>query len=116
VNTRTIALLIPLFAIVASSPASADPNVTINVTIDKVQYRTFTATPDLIAFSGSVGFWATVGTSPGCSVLAPSLDTLKIWASLFQEALLSGKFVSIHYTPCNNINWIQAVMLQRVQN
>src|SRR5262245_29552751 len=45
--------------------------------------------------------------NPGCSIGSTSMDTLKIWASLGQAALLAGKNLTIYFTTCNGTNYIR---------
>jgi hypothetical protein len=40
-----------------------------------------------------------------------SVETAKVWASLAQSALLSGRNVRIYYTYCGGYNWIYALDL-----
>lgn len=50
-------------------------------------------------------------TSPGCSIPAISADTLKIWASLAQASVLSGKTLTIYYDDCSGTHYITDLVL-----
>ncbi|HKO48146.1 MAG TPA: hypothetical protein VJV79_10505 [Polyangiaceae bacterium] len=56
-------------------------------------------------------YYADVGVSPGCDISVPSAETVKIWQSLAQSALLSGKTVSIGYTDCGDYHYIRWLSL-----
>src|SRR6478609_1052853 len=45
-------------------------------------------------------YWADVGISPGCDIPPPNAEAIRVWQSLAQSALLSGKSVSIGYSDC----------------
>ena len=51
------------------------------------------------------------GASPGCSLPAYSADTIKMWASLSQASLLSGKNMTIYYNDCNGAHYISDLVL-----
>jgi hypothetical protein len=51
-------------------------------------------------------YYGTPGTSVGCGIPVQSADAVKVWASLGQGALLSGKTVSIGYVDCNGNHYI----------
>lgn len=48
-----------------------------------------------------------------CSIASNSIDTLKIWQTLAQGALLAGKQVRVYYSQCNNRNWISDIVLKQ---
>jgi hypothetical protein len=49
--------------------------------------------------------------SPGCSLPALSVDTVKILASLAQAALLAGKSTTIYYNVCGGTNYIYDIVM-----
>jgi hypothetical protein len=105
----TLALAVALIAF--SAPAFAS---SVTKTVKQVEYRNSTATPDLLLqTSDGVNYQATATYNPGCGVLTPSIDTVKIWVGLGQAALLSGKSVTIYFTVCGSTNWIQDVVLKQ---
>jgi hypothetical protein len=58
-------------------------------------------------------FWITGELSPiaGCPV--SSQETLKIWASMAQAALLSGKSLRVYSTYCGSRNYINDLVIQQ---
>jgi hypothetical protein len=111
VKTKVLALTVALIT-VAVPALAAGPSV--ETTVKQVEYRNITLTPDLLLQSSNgTNFQATATYSPGCGVLTPSIDTVKLWASLGQAALLSGKNVTIYYTACLGTNWINDVVLMQ---
>jgi hypothetical protein len=52
--------------------------------------------------------------SPCSAVPANSIDTIKIWQSIAQSALLSGKNATLYYTACSNgVKYITDVVVIR---
>jgi hypothetical protein len=110
-KVRKLSLIVVAFSVALGISISALASSTTK-TLKQVEYRNTTLTPDLLLqTSDGINYQATATLAPGCSVLAPSIDTVKIWASLGQAALLAGKNVQIYYTTCNSTNWIQDVIL-----
>ena len=60
---------------------------------------------------GSVNYTTQLPT-PGCGILANTIDTVKILHSQAQAALLAGKNVIIYYTLCGSINYAYDIVLQ----
>jgi hypothetical protein len=60
-----------------------------------------------------VNYLATTNAAPCSASYSQSLDTIKIWSSMAQAALLSGKNLKIYFTLCgtNNIHYIQTLDL-----
>lgn len=54
-------------------------------------------------------------TSPCTGIAANSIDTIKIWQSLAQSALLSNKNVTLYYTTCSGgtTNYITDIVLRK---
>lgn len=50
--------------------------------------------------------------SPGCGIPANSMDSLKIWQSMTQAAVLAGKNVDIYYDTCNGQRYIRDIVLK----
>jgi hypothetical protein len=89
--------------------ASTSGNVT------HVEYNENNGTPQILTQIGGTGQDGTnyIGQqpSPGCSLPAISVDTIKVWLSLLQSALLSGVNTQIYYTTCGTTNYIADVVL-----
>jgi hypothetical protein len=64
----------------------------------------------LIQLSNASNFWAQTTAVPDC-VGTNSVDTLKIWHSMGQAALLSGKRLKIYFVTCSGKNYITTVDL-----
>ena len=50
-------------------------------------------------------------SSPGCNIPGTSADTLKIWVSMSQAALLAGKNMVIYYDVCGTKSYIRDLVL-----
>jgi hypothetical protein len=112
-KTRRFALTTVVFAAAVGLSLSAVAANTTQ-TIKQVELRVSTSTPDLLLQTNDgVNYQGTATYSQGCGIVAPTADAVKIWASLGQAALLSGKNVTIYYTNCGGTNWIQDVVLVR---
>jgi hypothetical protein len=117
-----MAMATGLVAILGTTPAFAS-TVVANVAL--VQYYTppSTQTPNtllpqlILQSTSSVNYFALVGGYTSCAgnlvPPAPNPDTIKLWQSLGEAALLSGKTVQIDYVVCNNLNAIYAVTLKQ---
>ena len=107
------ALTTLVFAAALGFSLSAFANNTTQ-TIKQVELRVATSTPDLLLQTNDgVNYQGTATYAPGCGIVAPTADAVKIWASLGQAALLSGKNVTIYWTNCGGTNWLQDVVLVR---
>jgi len=64
-----------------------------------------TATSSYVAMvcSGTAYYAWTANAPTGCT--AVSADAAKSWVSLAQSAVLSGKKVTLYFTPCGSSNW-----------
>ena len=51
--------------------------------------------------------------SPGCSIPANTIDTLKFWQTLAQGGLLSGRQIRIYYTDCGTRHMITDIVLKQ---
>jgi len=68
----------------------------------------------LIQLNGNTSINYTVNlTSPGCSIPAVNIDSVKIFLSIAQGALLSGKNLTIYYTTCGTGLYVQDLVLAR---
>jgi hypothetical protein len=65
----------------------------------------------VIQLSTGQNYHAVTSAASGCTANNQSLDTLKVWASMAQSALLSGKRVKIYFTTCSNFSYIQVLDL-----
>lgn len=108
--TQTIAFL----AVIVGLASGANAASTGTTYVKQVEFRQNTTTPDLIVQTGaSINYQASIGYSPGCSIVAATADSVKTWASLAQASLLTGKNVTIYYNSCNSVNWIYDIVLTR---
>lgn len=87
--------------------AVASPEST---TVGVIEYFSGTL---IVQDASGVNFYGQLGTQTGCTANNQTLDTLKIWLSLGQAALLSGKNVKIYFATCGGINYISAFDLDR---
>jgi hypothetical protein len=67
----------------------------------------------LIKDSSGTFFSGQLSPTAMCSAQAQTIDTLKMWASLAQAALLSGKNVLITYTNACSTNYITQLELDQ---
>ena len=105
--------LVALILWLGALPASAAQADTGNQQVNHVDFNNeWLADGELAVILGNgVIYYAAPGFSPGCDIRAPTADTVKIWLSLAQTAMLSGKTVVLGYTECggyNYINWFTA--------
>ncbi len=92
----------------ASVPASAAVTG-ISGTCTDVEYTTGQLLIQLNTANGVVNYVAATTPPSNCSSYARPLDTQKMFMSLAQAALLSGKTMVIYYTNCNTVNYITTV-------
>jgi hypothetical protein len=112
-TTRRLSLAIAVLVIVISGTALADGNVTAGVTAVQYQNINPTAPPNLfVKLTDGVAYQASAGFTCD-SHQAPNIDTIKIWASLAQAALLSGKNLIMVWNSCttNGTRWIYDLTL-----
>jgi hypothetical protein len=50
--------------------------------------------------------------TPGCSLPADSIDTMKAFLAVAQSAQLAGKNVVVSYNTCNGFNYIYDIQMQ----
>jgi hypothetical protein len=100
--SRVAALASALAITVASVPAWAvsSPEFT---TVGVVEYSPGTL---LVQDAGGNNFFAQLATQGGCTQFNQTIDTIKIWQSMAQSALLAGKAVRIYFNVCGNVNYI----------
>jgi hypothetical protein len=94
----------------AAVPAFADtPGNTTN-TINILEYAPTNLTLQLAT---GTNYLATTSAAAGCTAYNVSMDTIKLWQSLAQGALLSGKTVRVYFTQCsaNNLRYITTLDL-----
>jgi hypothetical protein len=58
-------------------------------------------------------YYAATSMPAGCTSLNRSQDVLKVWLSLAQAAVLSGKKLNLSYVPCGGFNYITSMQLER---
>jgi len=101
-----------LLAVGASAtPASADIATNASGTVNQVEYTANLLMLQLPNGNNYVGST----TAPGCnSSYAASLDSLKMWLSIGQSALLSGRTIKIYYNWCTatSTRYVYDVVLQ----
>lgn len=85
--------------VAANRPAHATATKQCKVNI--VEYYQDTL---LIQCVGGGNFFGQIAPEASCKAFAQNLDTLKIWLSMAQTALLAGKNVLMYYTSCGSQN------------
>jgi hypothetical protein len=107
---KHFALVVAVATTFSSTALAASSSVT---TVNIVEYGQYSGYAQLLVqLTGGVNYYANPGqASPGCGVVMASVETAKVWASLAQSALLSGRNVRIYYTYCGGYNWIYALDL-----
>lgn len=60
----------------------------------------------------STNYFAQQGT-PGCGVPALSIDSIKMFVSIAQAALLAGKTTTVYYNACGGLNYVYDVVMTR---
>lgn len=100
-------LAVALAVTLASSLASAACTATL------VEYSPIltNGNPHLLIQCGGTNFVSVVSPPGGCASHARTLDTLKIWLSIAQGALLSGKGLNIYSTSCGGMNMMTTIDL-----
>jgi len=89
--------LTPTIALAANSPTAIPTTVALGksnvfISISGVGYEAYTS-----------------GQPSGCPVV--SADTLKLWSSFAQSAVLSGKTIFVRYTDCGGLHLIDTIDL-----
>lgn len=80
----------------SSSPAAAATGIKADCTVTQLAYDSHL----FVQCSGDpVNYFAYLNDS--CSATVASIDTLKIWESMFNSALLSGRKVDIYFSTNN---------------
>jgi|SRR4051812_33826788 hypothetical protein len=92
-----LAVAAPSVAALAGSPTDGK--------IATVEYYPGTL---LIQMAG-VNYLAQLTTQSGCTANNQSIDTLKIWHSMAQTALLAGKTTRIYFNVCSGVNYISVI-------
>lgn len=111
--------LIPALIIAVATPASASsPTGNLNIgpngwIIHWLDNGNGGSGGFAIHLTNGAEYWAYPGSSPGCGITAPTLDTVRLWASFAQAALLSGRKVNIYFNDCpaNGTHYISGVAL-----
>jgi uncharacterized membrane protein YjfL (UPF0719 family) len=101
-----LALSASLAIITATTLVQAD--VTSVTTVNSLEYGWGNLLIQLSTGQNYLGVTSAVG---GCTANNQSVDTLKVWASMAQSALLSGKRLKIYFTTCSNTAYINGVDL-----
>jgi hypothetical protein len=110
VKAKTCRAVLSVSAILAiamaTTPVRAD--ATSVVTVNAVEYTNGML---LIQLSTGQNYHAVTSAVSGCTANNQSLDTLKVWASMAQSALLSGKRLKIYFTACSSFSYINTLDL-----
>jgi hypothetical protein len=86
----------------------------VNSPVTQLEYLSTTNTLIIqITNAGNFEYYKAQLTSPGCNIAATSIDTIKIWLSIAQASLLSGKNVTLYSTTCNSQNYLYDIVLAR---
>lgn len=123
-KSRTVLSLIGLATALAvgatstqanAGPAPPPPPPAISA-VKIVEYSPGQLLVQLLISGVSTNFIAQQNAVAGCSVgdqknFNRTIDTIKIWASLTQAALLAGKQVQIYYDVCGGNNYIMTIDL-----
>ena len=100
-------------SVAATADATGSP--TTPTTVIMVEYSSYATGTLTVQVAGSVNYFGQVSAQTGCTANNQTVDTLKMWQSLAQAALLSGKTVKIYYNVCgtgsNQFNYIYALDL-----
>jgi len=96
-----------LAVLLGALPASAAEAEVRNEHVYNVGFSTDWAQGELNVNLSTDVYYADVGISPGCGLAAPTAEAVRMWQSLAQSALLSGKTVSIGYSDCYGYHYIQ---------
>jgi hypothetical protein len=110
---RRLSLTMAMLVTLVSARAFADGNLTAGVTAVQYQNINATGSPNLfVKLTDGVAYQASAGFSCD-SHQAPSIDTIKMWSSLAQSALLSGKNLIMVWNSCttNGTRWIYDLTL-----
>jgi hypothetical protein len=94
---------------VSTSALAADGQVT------QVEYLANSTNPVLMLQLGgntTVNYLAQQ-TSPGCSIAALSVETIKLFHSMAQTSLLAGKNVTLYTTTCNSKLYVYDIVLKK---
>jgi hypothetical protein len=92
-------------SLLSGSALAADAN---GVTISAVGVD---ATGAFYLTTSSGFFWARETAGEQCSTKVGSIEAKKMWVSIAQAAMLSGKKVNIVYNPCSSGNAIVLMQL-----
>ena len=60
-----------------------------------------------------VNYFAQIATQAGCTENNQNIDTIKIWQSQAQAALLAGKNLKVYFNICNSQNYITTMDLNQ---
>lgn len=100
--------------VVTSFPRTAHATSNVSGPVTQVEYNAGNSSvPQLMIQLNGVGNVNYFGQqpTPGCSVPSLSADTVKIFHSQAQAALLSGKNVIVYFNVCNGFNYISDIVL-----
>ena len=100
--------MLSAIAAIAATTTLARADVTSVTTVNAVEYFSDSL---LIQLSTGVNYVGVTSAVSGCTGNNQSLDTLKLWTSMAQSALLSGKRLRIYFTTCSNISYINGLDL-----
>jgi hypothetical protein len=100
-KVRKLGATLMLSVLASSNVALADG--TTAQTVSQIEYMASSGSaPQLnLRLSGGGTYLAAPGYNPGCTgTVAPTVETVKIWISMAQAAMLSGKKIVAYYVVC----------------
>ena len=65
----------------------------------------------IIVRVGSADYWGATADGPPCDVMNVNTEMIRLWQSLAQSALLSGREVVLSYETCGGYNYIHELGL-----
>lgn len=103
ISAITCAASLAVCAVAAPADA-AEPMGTVNV----VEFSRGTL---LVQLSSGTNYHGVLTAVAGCTAYNQTADTLKVWQSMAQAALLSGKKLNLYFTACGGFNYITVMDL-----
>jgi hypothetical protein len=109
---RMIPALAALVLLTASQPVFAGAMGTVT----QVEYNASSGNNPILMIElngdGNVNYRAQQ-TSPGCGIPAHSIETIKIFLSIAQAALLSGRRTVIYSAKCNDLDYFYDIVMSK---
>ena len=100
--SRWIGVALALTATAASLPANA---ALVDSKVGIIEYFP----GSLLVQMASVNYYAQTATQAGCTTNNQTLDTIKLWQSMAQAALLANKTTRIYFNVCGGANYIAGI-------